>query len=617
MAKFDFSGYATKNDIKCADGRVIRRDAFKACDGETVPLVWAHNHDDPEYVLGHAILENREDGVYTYGCFNNTPKGQLVKEMVAHGDITKMSIYANQLKQRGSDVIHGIIREVSLVQAGANPGAVIENLCFAHSDGTMYDSDEDAIIYTDNDTKLEMYHEDTSNEVEESSEPESNDSTENDEIEHADNEGEDKMAGKTVGDVIKTMNDDQKKVLFGLIGAIAAKKGTNKIDVDDEDEDDDVKHYDIEGETFMKYNVFETDAKSRKPVITHDEEKAIVKDIIEDMKQFGSLKKSVEFHLHEGAIAHSGLMHDDDPQTYGIQDIDWLFPDYKNLENEPPFIARDQKWVSVFMNGTKKTPFTHIKTMFADITANEARAKGYIKGDKKIEEVFTLVRRTVDPQTIYKLQRLDRDDILDITSFSAVRYIKSEMQVMIREEVARAGLIGDGKDPSDRTHISHDHVIPIALDDEFYTIPVEVTEGDSDDETCRNFIRGVIKARKDYKGSGSLTMYIKADRLSDLLLMTDATGRDLYESEAQLAKKLRVKEIVECPVLDDSDFEAVIVDNSDYTYGSNKGGELTLFDDFDIEYNQERYLIETRVSGMLIKPYSAMAVTVVAANSEG
>ena len=616
MAKFDFSGYATKNDIKCADGRVIRRDAFKACDGETVPLVWAHNHDDPEYVLGHAILENREDGVYTYGCFNNTPKGQLVKEMVAHGDITKMSIYANQLKQHGSDVIHGIIREVSLVQAGANPGAVIENLCFAHSDGTMFDSDEDAIIYTDNDTKIALYHEDSSEEVaeaidEDDQEIESEETTTEDSIEHSD-EGDKKMSetkSETIGDVIKTMNDKQKKVLFGLIGAVAAKKSASK---------EDVKHEDLEGETFMKHNVFEMDAKSRRPVITHDEEKAIVKDIIEDMKQFGSLKKSVEFHLREGAIAHSGLLaHDDDPQEYGIQDIDWLFPDYKNLENEPPFIARDQKWVSVFMNGTRKTPYTHIKTMFADITADEARAKGYIKGDKKLTEVFTLVRRKVDAQTVYKLQKLDRDDILDITSFSVIRFIKSEMQVMLKEEVARAGLIGDGKDPSDRTHISHDHIIPIALDDPFYTIPVEVTEGDSDDETCRNFIRSIIKARKDYRGSGNITMYIKADRLSDLLLMTDATGRDLYESEAQLAKKLRVREIVECPVLDTSDYEAVLVDNSDYTYGTDKGGEISLFDDFDLEYNQERYLMETRVSGMLVKPYSAMAVTVVAANSEG
>ena len=585
MSNYDFSGYATRNDIQCADGRVIKQDAFKECNHSTVPLVWQHDHMSTDNVLGHALLENRSDGVYAYGTFNNTPSGQNAKELVKNGDVRALSIYANQLKQQGRDVVHGSIREVSLVLAGANPGAYIDTV-LVHS----ADDEEEAIIRFDSD--IELFHADD-DKVIEKKEKDSNMATANNE--------------KTVQDVIDSMTEEQRNVLYALVGLAAEGKLTDNKNGAATQEEDNVKH-----------NVFD----SQEPYIAHSQDFSA---ILRDGKRYGSLKESAIQHDAEDISLSDVLQHDD----YGITDIDYLFPDYKNVTTTPGWVSRDMEWVSKVMNSVAHTPFSRIRSVFADITEDEARAKGYLKGNEKKNEVFSLLKRTTDPQTVYKKQKLDRDDVIDITDFDVVAWIKGEMRTMLDEELGRAFLVGDGRDTSDDDKIYEDHIRPIWTDDDFYTIKaqVEVASDADEDDIYKEVIRAAIKARKDYKGSGDPTFYTTEEVLAGMLLITDSIGRDLYESEEQLAKKLRVKEIVTVPVLEglsrtdsdtstDYDLVGIIVNLKDYNVGADKGGSVNLFDDFDIDYNAMKYLIETRCSGALIKPYSAIALETTTTASE-
>ena len=589
MEKFDFSGWATRNDLKCSDGRTIRRDAFKDCDGKTVPLVWNHNHNDPNNILGHALLKNRPEGVYAYGKFNDSESGKVAKLLVDHGDISSLSIMANQLKQNGGDVLHGVIREVSLVLAGANPGAFIDTVV-AHSD----DSDETAIIFTGE--FLEFEHgEDLEEEDTKVAEEEIKEEKVEEEITHADEDSKTDDSAETVADVFNTLTDKQKQVVYALIGeALTSADG----------EDDTTEETTTEEESEVKHNVFDKDTEIREDenVLSHEAQM----EIIGDAKRYGSMKES--------ALAH------------GIDDVEWLFPDYKELNNPPTFIQRDMAWVSKVMNAARHSPFSRIKTTFADITEDEARARGYIKGKMKKEEFFSLLKRTTDPQTIYKKQKMDRDDVIDITSFDVISWLKSEMRMMLNEEIARAILVGDGRLASDDDKIQENHIRPIWKDEDLYTIKSRVTPtgtGSSgavtDDDKAKAFIRAAIKARKDYKGSGSPVLFTTEDMLTDMLLLTDEMGRDLYTSEAQLATKLRVREIITVPVMenlsrtsgsDDLALMGIIVNMTDYNIGADRGGAISMFEDFDIDYNQQKYLIETRCSGALIKPYSAIALEI-------
>ena len=584
--KYDFSGWATKVDLRCTDGRTIRKGAFKHCDGRRVPLVWQHQHNDPENVLGHADLKYYDSGDVRADCmFNDSPKGQQGKLLVQHGDIVALSIYANSLEQRGGDVLHGDIKEVSLVLAGANPGALIDFPVLAHSGEEVED---EAIIYTG--LPLSLSHSDEDNEEEPAEEPE------DDEMEHADE-------GASVGEIFDTLTDVQKDAVYSVIEEI----------LDDADNDTENEE-DSEGEEEMKHNVFDTDTRAARPVLSHDD----FKRIAADAKRLGSMKEAVLQHMQDedGVLAHAVgdiANRDGSAQTYGIADIDYLFPEAKSLNTPPDFIQRDMGWVSAVMNGTHHTPFSRVKSMFANITMDEARAKGYIKGNMKKEEVFTLLKRTTDPQTIYKKQKMDRDDVIDITDFDVIRWLKGEMRMMLEEELARAILIGDGRSTSDDDHISHDHIRPIATDADLYTLKKGVTAGADADATAKNFIRAAIKARKDYKGSGSPTLFTTEDFLSDMLLLEDNMGHFLYPSESQLATTLRVSKIVTVPVLEGfqvsgHDVMGIIVNLSDYNIGADKGGQTTTFEDFDIDYNQMKYLIETRCSGALIRPFSAITL---------
>ena len=589
MEKFDFSGWATRNDLKCSDGRTIRRDAFKDCDGKTVPLVWNHNHNDPNNILGHALLKNRPEGVYAYGKFNDSESGKVAKLLVDHGDISSLSIMANQLKQNGGDVLHGVIREVSLVLAGANPGAFIDTVV-AHSD----DSDETAIIFTGE--FLEFEHgEDLEEEDTKVAEEEIKEEKVEEEITHADEDSKTDDSAETVADVFNALTDKQKQVVYALIGeALTSADG----------EDDTTDETTTEEESEVKHNVFDKDTEIREDenVLSHEAQM----EIIGDAKRYGSMKES--------ALAH------------GIDDVEWLFPDYKELNNPPTFIQRDMAWVSKVMNAARHSPFSRIKTTFADITEDEARARGYIKGKMKKEEFFSLLKRTTDPQTIYKKQKMDRDDVIDITSFDVISWLKSEMRMMLNEEIARAILVGDGRLASDDDKIQENHIRPIWKDEDLYTIKTRVTPtgtGTSgtvtDDDKAKAFIRAAIKARKDYKGSGSPVLFTTEDMLTDMLLLTDEMGRDLYTSESQLATKLRVREIITVPVMenlsrtsgsDELELMGLIVNMTDYNIGADRGGAISMFEDFDIDYNQQKYLIETRCSGALIKPYSAIALEI-------
>ena len=568
---YDFSGWATKNNLRCSDGKTIMKDAFKNNDGEIVPLVWSHQHNDPENVLGHALLENREEGVYVYGTFNNSKKGNNARELVKHGDVTALSIYANQLKQQGGNVLHGAIREVSLVLAGANPGAFIESV-ISHGE----ECEDEAVIFS-GEEGLALYHADTTKKKEEESVAVADEDTKAEET--SGNE-------ETVGDILDTMTEKQKQVVYAIVGNLVE---------DTESEEDTTEQ--TGGEESMKHNVFENDEENNNEnVISHSDMEAI----FSDAKRFGSLKESTLQH--------------------GITNVDYLFPDAQNVTNTPDFIQRETSWVSKFMGGVHHTPFSRIKSMQADITEDEARAKGYIKGKLKKEEVFSLLKRTTTPQTIYKKQRLDRDDVIDITDFDVVAWLKSEMRGMLDEEIARAALVGDGRDASSDDKISELNIRPVWKDADLYNIkyPITLAATATDDDKARAFIRACVKSRKEYKGSGSPNLYTTEDMLTDCLLLEDTTGRVIYDSIDKLATALRVKEIITVPVMENLtrvDAESktrtlmgIILNPNDYNIGADKGGAVSMFDDFDIDYNAQKYLIETRCSGALIKPYSAISI---------
>ena len=599
--KFDFSGWASKNDIRCADGRTIRKDAFKDNDGKTVPLVWQHQHNDPSNVLGHALLVNKPEGMFTYGSFNQSDKANYAKMLLEHGDICSLSIYANQLKQVGGDVLHGNIREVSLVLAPANPGASIEYVNIAHSD-TEEDIKE-AIIYMDE--QPELVHSDDS-EPKEDDEISHSESSEEKEPENKGKEKED-MAEENKNEkefdpkkVFETLNEEQKNLFYTAIGAALDEKDSKE----DKEEEEPVKHNLFDNEQPVEY-------------LTDED----YKKIFSDAKRLGSLKEAVMAHMdtdNSDALVHA-VYNDTTPptqQTYGLANINYLFPDHRNVTNTPEFIRRNTEWVNVVMNGVHHTRFSRIKSLFANITMDEARAKGYIKGNMKKEEVFSLLKRTTDPQTIYKKQKLDRDDIIDITDFDVVSFVKGEMRGMLDEEIARAILVGDGRLVSDDDHISEDHIRPIWKDASLFTITASVT-GNDEIDLAKNFIRQAIKSRKDYKGSGNPILFTTEDMLTEMLLLEDGIGHMLYQNESQLATLLRVSKIVTVPVMENltrtvdgnaKNLLGIIVNLNDYNVGADRGGEVNLFDDFDIDYNQQKYLIETRCSGALVKPYSAIVL---------
>lgn len=560
--KFDFGGWATKNNLRCSDGRVIIKDAFKHNDGQTVPLVWNHQHNDPLNVLGHAVLENRNEGVYAYCTFNSTEAGQNAKQLVEHGDVSALSIYANKLQQQGSNVLHGEIREVSLVLAGANPGAFIDSI-IRHGE----ESDEEAVVYTGENLELAHAEDDEESEKQEK-------------LEHA----EENNKEKTVQDVFDTLNEEQKNVVYALVGQALESKNQNEEKDKNKEED-----------STMKHNVFDKETENKDNVISHSEMQAI----IADAKRYGSMKDS--------ALAH------------GIENVDFLFPDARTTNNVPDFIQREMGWVQKVMGGTHHTPFSRIKSMHADITEDEARARGYIKGKLKKEEVFSLLKRTTDPTTVYKKQKMDRDDVIDITDFDVIAWLKAEMRMMLDEEIARAILVGDGRLASSDDKISEDKIRPIWKDSDLYTVKamIEAEHTANADVKAKAFIRAAIKSRKNYKGSGNPKLFTTEDVVTDCLLLEDNNGRRIYESVAALATALRVSEIVTVPVMEGLtrngrtnkvELMGIIVNLNDYNVGADKGGAVNMFDDFDIDYNQQKYLIETRCSGALTKPYSAVAI---------
>lgn len=573
---FDFTGWATRNGLRCSDGRIICKDAFRDCDGLKVPLVWNHQHNDPTNVLGHAILENRDDGVYTYGKFNDTEIGQWAKELVKHGDISSLSIYANHLTQDGPNVLHGAIREVSLVLAGANPGALIDSV-ISHGD----DGCEEAIIYTGE--ELSLCHSCNGN------------NKDNKKIEHS-KEGEKKMATepkeKTVEDVFNELTEEQKTVVYALIGQ-AIEDATNGDADEEEYEDEDMEDEDMKHNAFDDENYYEGDEQ----VLEHSD----IEAIFSDAKRCGSLSESCLEH--------------------GITNVAYLFPDYQNVEKTPDFIKRKDGWVSKVMNSVHHTPFARIKSTHADITADEARAKGYVKGNLKVDEVISLLKRTTDPQTIYKKQKLERDDVIDITDFDVVSWIKGEMRLMLDEEIARAILVGDGRNSSSNDKVDPTKVRPIWTDASTYTINKVVTVDSSmtADQKAKAFIRAAVKSRIDYKGSGNPVLFTTEDVLTDALLMEDTQGRVIYDTVDKLKNALRVTDIITVPVMEGltrtlsgetkaRTLVGIIVNLNDYTIGADKGGAVNMFDDFDIDYNAQKYLIETRCSGALTKPYSAIAI---------
>ena len=589
MEKYDFAGWATRNDLKCSDGRIIRKDAFKHNDGQTVPLVWNHDHTDPYRIVGHALLENREEGVYAYGKFNETELGKTAKLYVEHGDITQLSIYANQLTQQGPNVMHGSIREVSLVMAGANPGAYIETV-LSHDD----ESGEEAIIYTGEDIVLEHGGCKSS-------------SDEKKKLEHAKEDPESKKeekedmpenSEKTLGDVINTLNEEQKTAVYALIGMAL------------EDKEDDEEN---EGGKDMKHNVFDQEEIQQDNVLSHSDMEAI----ITDAKRYGSMKESFLAHTTESSKELSG--------DYGVKGVDWLFPEAKTLNTPPEFIQREMGWVKKVMAGVHHTPFSRIKSMFADITEDDARAKGYIKGKLKKEEVFSLLKRTTTPTTIYKKQKMDRDDVSDITDFDVIAWLKAEMRMMLDEEIARAILVGDGRLSSSDDKINEQNIRPIWKDEDLYTIKSLITVP-SGGSLAEEFIDQSVRAMKDYKGSGSPVAFMTDAMLTECLLLKDTNKHRLYKSADEVATAMRVSSIVTVPVMegltrtsgsDTFELKALIVNLNDYNVGADKGGAVNMFDDFDIDYNQQKYLIETRCSGALIKPYSAIALEVKTSGAAG
>ena len=572
-SNYDFAGWATRANLLCSDGRIIRKDAFKQNDGQKVPLVWNHQHNSPEEVLGHALLENRGDGVYAYCTFNDTESGKTAKLLVQHGDVNALSIYANKLKQQGPNVVHGVIREVSLVLAGANPGASIDSVMM-HGD----DSGEEGYIYTGE------YIEDFGPLLHADGEMKG-EKTVAEETKKTNGAGD---SEETVADVFNTLSEKQKTVVYAMIGQAL--------------EENEAKHsmgY-FEGDDYMKHNVFDNEMNYNEDVLSHSD----MAEIIAVAKREGSLKEAV--------LAH------------GIEDLDVMFPDHRALNNEPEFIKRNDDWVAKVLGGVHHTPFSRIKTIFADITATEARAKGYQKGNLKIEEVFKLLKRVTSPTTVYKKQKLDRDDVLDITDFNILPWLKGELRMMLNEELARAFLIGDGRDPVDEADdkINEECIRPIWKMEELFTVKaaVEVTAATTAEERAKAFIKAVVKSRKDYKGSGNPAMFMPEDLLTDCLLLEDKNGRVIYDTEEKLRARLRVSEIITVPVMegdaikrtddDGNKFElaGLYVNLKDYNVGTDKGGEVNFFDDFDIDYNQMKYLMETRCSATLVKPHSAVAI---------
>lgn len=637
MAKsYDCSGWATKANMLCSDGRTIRKNAFEECDGKTVPVVWNHEHNDPNAVLGHAVLENRDNGVYAYISFNNTEAGQNAKTLVQHKDIDRLSIWANKLKQMGGDVIHGVIREVSLVLAGANPGAVIDSV-MAHGDG----SEEEAIIrcgeYIDFDDELTHSDEGKKGETEVGTDnKEQKPAAKNDdgktvadvfntlteeqktvvytmigqaleeagvnaddegktEVKHAASEDDSSDSDETVADVFNTLTDKQKTVVYAMIGQALEDAGVDT---------DDVEHSE-EGETdFMKCNVFDKETNTQdQEILTHSE----FQEIIGEARRRGSLKDAFLEH--------------------GITDIDTLFPDAQTIDKTPGFIQRDNGWVAGVMAAVHKTPFSRVKSIFADITEDEARAKGYIKGTQKKDEVFKMLKRVTTPVTVYKKQSLDRDDMLDITDFDMIPWLKGEMRMMLNEELARAFLFGDGRSTSAEDKINEQNIRPVWTDDDVYTVKSEIaiTKATTAEEKAQAFIKACIKSRKAYKGSGNPTMYMSEDMLTDCLLLEDKNGRVIYDTVEKLATRLRVNKIVPVPVMEglsrikgaNTHFLAgLYVNLTDYNVGTDRGGDVTMFDDFDIDFNKQKYLIETRCSGAMCKPYGAVAIEFVQATTD-
>lgn len=607
---YDFKGVATQYGIKCADGRTLLPGAFKGCNGKKVPLVWNHGHKNVENVLGHAVLEEVGNQVIAHCKLNNSPKAQHARFALQNEDLAALSIYANDL-QGGRNVSHGTIREVSLVLAGANPGALIDTASIAHSMGMEYDFDDDEI------TEAYIYHNvEGTIEAEEEKDPVQEDETP--ELAHADEgkkEEDEKVADKkdpTAKEVFDSMTEDQKTLLYAMVAEAAS--GNSK-----EEEED------------MKHNVFDSEyAVADGPVISMADRKQVLADI----KRYGSLSESIKHHMEDpnGALAHAITPanypenEDGTTQTYGIANIDWLFPDVKNFTSgAPEFIMRDQGWANKLLSAVHHTPFSRVKMMFADITADEARAKGYIKGNLKYEEVFTLLKRKIDPQTIYKKQKFDRDDIVDITDFDVVAWVKQEMRGMLNEEIARAILVGDGRSAAYEDKISEDHIKPVYNDAALFTIRVKLPHVDNETEDARakRVIRAAIKARVDYKGSGNPTMYTTAGFHTDMLLLEDSQGYPLYKTDTELATKCRVKEIEEVEIMEGInrsetvesvttvyDLAAIIFNPTDYNVGTDRGGEINTFEQFDIDYNQQKYLMETRISGALVRPKSAIVIEI-------
>ena len=576
---YDFAGWVTRANLRCTDGRIIMNDAFKDCDGKRVPLVWAHQHNSVDDVLGHMDLENRGEGVYGYGYFNETDSGQNAKELVRNGDVTAMSIYANQLKQEGSSVRHGVIREVSLVLAGANPGAFIDSVMM-HADGTTYTSEDEAQIYTGKimeviDMANKLKHADQAEEKQETPAAE-----------------KPEEGNETIGEIFNTLSDKQKKAVYAIVGSI----------MDDEDGDNEEEDDSEEDDADMKHNVFDTETNPM-DVISHDEMTAV----ITDARSRGSMK--------DAALAH------------GITNIGNLFPEAQTIEKTPEFYKRDTDWVSVVMNGVHRSPFSRVKSTYADITADDARARGYVKGTQKVEETIAALKRVTTPTTIYKLQKLDRDDVVDITDFDVVAWIKGEMRMMLDEEIARAILVGDGRNASSNDKINEQNIRPIWKDDEAYTIHhiAELAKDATQDDVAIAFIRDSVKSRKDYKGSGNPILFTTEDHLTNMLLLEDRVGRRLYDTVEKLATAMRVSRIITVPVMEGLtrtttsadvgvtsgttvQLAGIIVNLGDYNVGADRGGEVNLFDDFDINYNKQEYLIETRCSGAMIRPKGAIAL---------
>lgn len=604
--KYDFSGYATKVGVKCSDGRTILPDAFAHMDGKKVPLVYQHLHNDPKNVLGHAVLENRADGVYAYCSLNETDSGKTAKSLVKHGDITALSIYANSLVQKSQNVVHGVIREVSLVLSGANPEAYIDNLAFEHSDGSVTTDETEAII------SLGALAHDA---IEIPDAPADSDNPEV--IVHADDKKtpEDK---KTVGEVFDTLNEEQKTVVYAMI---AHALESSEDEEEEEKKDESVKHSNIKGDETMKKNIFDKESVATEGKLTRE----TLRSIFNDARQSQSTLKNAflahgyesisdalaDYEHQDEVLAHAG--------TYGINDIGYLFPDARTTTNTPAFIKRDTEWVAKVFGAAKHIPFSRIKTVLADITADEARARGYITGNEKADEVISLIKRTTDPQTVYKKQKLDRDDVIDITDFDVIVWLRMEMRMMLEEEIARAQLVGDGRSSASDDKIKEDRIRPIATDASIYTLEVQIPA----DATTSKMIDAIILGRKKYKGTGTPTFFTTPDVNGDMLLLKDSTGRRLYNTEADLAAGIRAKEIVEVPVMENKvvvitpaalgteglqkRLVGISVNMNDYSLGADKGGSIAMFDDFDIDFNQYKYLIETRCSGALTMPHSAIA----------